>query len=70
MVHTGYRAESYTGRTSLKKENTTHPSVPDAIVLIHGLWMTPRRSEGRVERHEGIIFGTKCSRLSQTTPSV
>ncbi|CAN5269819.1 hypothetical protein BH24ACT17_BH24ACT17_08050 [soil metagenome] len=54
----------------MKEENTTHPSAPDAIVLIHGLWMTPRRSEGRVERHEGIIFGTKCSRLSQTTPSV
>ena len=70
MVHTGYRAESYTGRTSLTEENTTHPSVPDAIVVIHGLWITPRRSEGRVERHEEIMGGTERSRSSQTTPSV
>ena len=70
MVHTEYRAESYTGRISLKEENTTHPGVPDAIVLIHGLWMSTRSSEGRVEHHEGITFGTECSRPSQATPSV
>src|SRR5215210_7194568 len=32
MVHTGDRAESYSGRTSLKSESTTHSSVPDGII--------------------------------------
>ena len=70
MVQTGYRAEIYPGRTSLKEVNTTHPGAQDAIVLVHGLWMTPCRSEWRVERHEGIIVGTECPLPSQTTPSV
>jgi pimeloyl-ACP methyl ester carboxylesterase len=34
-------------------ENTPTPAAPDTIVLIHGLWMTPRSWEKWVERYEG-----------------
>src|SRR3712207_7083999 len=34
-------------------ENTPTPAVPDTIVLIHGLWVTPRSWEKWVERYEG-----------------
>jgi pimeloyl-ACP methyl ester carboxylesterase len=34
-------------------ENTADPSAPDTIVLIHGLWMTPRSWEEWKERYEG-----------------
>ena len=33
-------------------ENTPQPTAPDTIVLIHGLWMTPRSWEKWVERYE------------------
>jgi pimeloyl-ACP methyl ester carboxylesterase len=33
-------------------ENTADPSAPDTIVLIHGLWVTPRSWEKWVERYE------------------
>src|SRR5687768_43283 len=34
-------------------ENTPDPAAPDTIVLIHGLWVTPRSWEKWVERYEG-----------------
>jgi pimeloyl-ACP methyl ester carboxylesterase len=34
-------------------ENTASPTTPDTIVLIHGLWMTPRSWEKWVEHYEG-----------------
>ena len=33
-------------------ENTADPSAPDTIVLIHGLWVTPRSWEKWVEHYE------------------
>src|SRR5215211_6391219 len=37
----------------MNAENTADPSAPDTIVLIHGLWMTPRSWEKWVEHYEG-----------------
>ena len=34
-------------------ENTPDPSAPDTIVLVHGLWVTPRSWERWIERYEG-----------------
>ena len=34
-------------------ENTPTPTAPDTIVLIHGLWVTPRSWEKWVEHYEG-----------------
>src|SRR5919199_3002016 len=34
-------------------ENTPTTAAPDTIVLIHGLWVTPRSWEKWVERYEG-----------------
>jgi pimeloyl-ACP methyl ester carboxylesterase len=34
-------------------ENTPDPTAPDTIVLIHGLWVTPRSWEKWVEHYEG-----------------
>jgi pimeloyl-ACP methyl ester carboxylesterase len=34
-------------------ENPTDPAAPDTIVLIHGLWVTPRSWEKWVEHYEG-----------------
>ena len=34
-------------------ENTPTPPAPDTIVLIHGLWVTPRSWEKWIERYEG-----------------
>ena len=34
-------------------ENTTGPTTPDTIVLVHGFWVTPRSWEKWVERYEG-----------------
>ena len=34
-------------------ENTPDPAAPDTIVLIHGLWVTPRSWEKWIERYEG-----------------
>ena len=34
-------------------ENTPTPAAPDTIVLIHGLWVTPRSWEHWIERYEG-----------------
>lgn len=57
----------------MKEENTTHPSVPDAIVLIHGLWMTPRSSEGCVEPRgnnirDGVLPTLTDHSFSMTLP--
>src|SRR5215207_8941936 len=35
------------------ENNTPDPGAPDTIVLIHGLWVTPRSWEKWVERYEG-----------------
>src|SRR3712207_4289618 len=35
------------------ENNTPDPGAPDTIVLIHGLWVTPRRWEHWIERYEG-----------------
>src|ERR671926_606528 len=35
------------------ENNTPDPGAPDTIVLIHGLWMTPRSWEHWIERYEG-----------------
>jgi pimeloyl-ACP methyl ester carboxylesterase len=34
-------------------ENSPTPAAPDTIVLIHGLWVTPRSWEKWVEHYEG-----------------
>ena len=34
-------------------ENTADPTTLDTIVLVHGLWVTPRSWEKWVERYEG-----------------
>ena len=34
-------------------ENTPTPAAPDTIVLVHGLWVTPRSWEKWVEHYEG-----------------
>ncbi|HWS80253.1 MAG TPA: alpha/beta hydrolase [Rubrobacter sp.] len=34
-------------------ENTADPSAPDTVVLIHGLWVTPRSWEHWIEHYEG-----------------
>ncbi|HVV69958.1 MAG TPA: alpha/beta hydrolase [Verrucomicrobiae bacterium] len=37
----------------IAENNTPAPGVPDTIVLIHGLWVTPRSWEHWIERYEG-----------------
>jgi hypothetical protein len=44
-------------------EETARPPAPDAIVLVHGPWMTPRR-------WEGIMDASLSPRSSWATPSV
>ena len=34
-------------------ENTPDPTAPDTIVLVHGLWVTPRSWEHWIEHYEG-----------------
>src|SRR5215208_2594122 len=35
------------------ENNTPDPGAPDTIVLIHGLWVTPRSWENWIKRYEG-----------------
>src|ERR671927_1951067 len=35
------------------ENNTPDPGAPDTIVLIHGLWVTPRSWEHWIERYQG-----------------
>ena len=35
------------------ENNAPDPGAPDTIVLIHGLWVTPRSWEHWIERYEG-----------------
>jgi pimeloyl-ACP methyl ester carboxylesterase len=37
----------------IAENNTPDPGAPDTIVLIHGLWVTPRSWEHWIERYEG-----------------
>src|SRR5919112_3954817 len=46
------RGDSDVRRTPVTAENIPDPSAPDTIVLIHGLWVTPRSWEKWVERYE------------------
>src|SRR4029453_8009190 len=53
---TGGQSHSRRGRLeedSLPAENMPTPAAPDTIVLIHGLWVTPRSWEKWIERYEG-----------------
>src|SRR5215217_2841183 len=49
------RGDSDVRRTPVTAENTADPSAPDTIVLIHGLWVTPRSWEYWIEHYEGIV---------------
>ena len=44
-------------------ENTSDPAAPDTIVLVHGLWVTPRSWEHWIEHYEG-----KGSSTPKATP--
>src|ERR671920_275088 len=46
------RGDSDVRRTPVTAENTADPSAPDTIVLIHGLWVTPRSWEKWVEHYK------------------
>jgi pimeloyl-ACP methyl ester carboxylesterase len=37
----------------MNAENTPEPTAPDTIVLVHGLWVTPRSWEHWIEHYEG-----------------
>src|SRR5215216_1024961 len=37
----------------MNAENTPDPAAPDTIVLVHGLWVTPRSWEHWIEHYEG-----------------
>ena len=47
MRHTGSREETgeESGGTQMTDNGTPESTAPDTIVLIHGLWMTPRSWE-------------------------
>jgi|SRR5215211_7161976 len=47
------RRDSDVRRTPVTAENTPEPAAPDTIVLVHGLWVTPRSWEHWIERYEG-----------------
>src|SRR5215208_6611940 len=54
MGHTHKREQTATlGGEPMTAENTADAGAPDTIVLIHGLWVTPRSWEKWVERYEG-----------------
>src|SRR5215217_6297186 len=54
MGHTHKREQTPTlGGEPMTAENTADAGAPDTIVLIHGLWVTPRSWEKWVERYEG-----------------
>src|ERR671917_1160592 len=54
MGHTHKREQTATlGGEPMTAENTPDPAAPDTIVLIHGLWVTPRSWEHWIERYEG-----------------
>jgi hypothetical protein len=41
------------GGARIATENTPDPTAPDTIVLVHGLWVTPRSWEHWIEHYEG-----------------
>jgi pimeloyl-ACP methyl ester carboxylesterase len=47
------QGDSDVRRPPVTTENTPDPAAPDTIVLIHGLWVTPRSWEKWVEHYEG-----------------
>ena len=54
MGHTHKREQTAPlGGEPMTAENTADAGAPDTIVLIHGLWVTPRSWEKWVERYEG-----------------
>src|ERR671913_508770 len=46
------QGDSDVRRPPVTAENTAHPTAPDTIVLIHGLWVTPRSWEHWIEHYE------------------
>src|ERR671917_200376 len=53
MGHTHKREQTATlGGEPMTAENTPDPAAPDTIVLIHGLWVTPRSWEHWIEHYE------------------
>src|SRR5215217_3703866 len=54
MGHTHKREQTAAlGGEPMTAENTADAGAPDTIVLIHGLWVTPRSWEKWAERYEG-----------------
>jgi pimeloyl-ACP methyl ester carboxylesterase len=51
-VHPADQRDIDVRRTPKTTNNTPDPTAPDTIVLIHGLWMTPRSWERWVEHYE------------------
>src|SRR5215212_2439748 len=45
--------QTETRRASMTTENTPDSAAPDTIVLVHGLWVTPRSWEHWIEHYEG-----------------
>src|SRR5215218_5681175 len=45
--------QTETRRALMTTENTPDPAAPDTIVLVHGLWVTPRSWEHWIEHYEG-----------------
>jgi pimeloyl-ACP methyl ester carboxylesterase len=45
--------QTETRRASMTTKNTPDPAAPDTIVLVHGLWVTPRSWEHWIEHYEG-----------------
>jgi alpha-beta hydrolase superfamily lysophospholipase len=54
MRHTGDREESgeESGGPQMTDNGAPEPTAPDTIVLIHGLWVTPRSWEHWIEHYE------------------
>jgi alpha-beta hydrolase superfamily lysophospholipase len=46
------QGDSDVRRPPVTAENTADPTAPDTIVLIHGLWVTPRSWEHWIEHYE------------------
>src|SRR5512132_333498 len=43
-------------RASMTTENTPDPAAPDTIVLVHGLWVTPRSWEHWIEHYDNMGY--------------
>ena len=50
-----HHAEGLTDTPTSRSIDTVEVSAPDTIVLIHGLWMTPRSWERWIERYDRVV---------------